>query len=95
MLGLGVLAIACLVGLAVFAAGLGGFGTPSSEEVVEVFEDEGLEVGESYPVDQVDGWQRSPVEDVRHRSLRRAFLLEGGRRNDVRAGIKPNSSVGA
>lgn len=32
-------------------------GTPTSQEVVDAFEDEGLEVGESYPVEEDEVWQ--------------------------------------
>ena len=34
---------------------------PSSEEVIQAFRDEGLEVGESYPVEQEPGWDELPV----------------------------------
>ena len=36
-------------------------GTPSSGEVVRTFEDEGLPMGDIYPVEEVEGWKTSPV----------------------------------
>ena len=36
-------------------------GTPSSEEVVRAIEDEGLPMGDIYPVEEVEGWKTSPV----------------------------------
>ena len=36
-------------------------GTPSSEEVVRAFEDEGLPMDDIYPVEEVAGWKTSPV----------------------------------
>ncbi len=39
-----------------------GFATPpSSAEVVQAFREAGLEVGESYPVEQEPGWKQRPV----------------------------------
>jgi hypothetical protein len=37
--------------------------TPSSEEVVEAFRGEGLEVGKAYPVRREPGWEESSVAD--------------------------------
>lgn len=61
MIGLGVLAAAVLLGLVLFGTGLVGFGTPSSEDIVLAFEEEGLEVGEFYPVEQEPDWSESIV----------------------------------
>src|SRR3712207_1138198 len=36
-------------------------GTPSSEEVVRAFADEGLPMGDIYPVEEVERWKTSPV----------------------------------
>jgi hypothetical protein len=41
------------------AVGCGG--PPSSEAIVQAFEDQGLPVGDSYPVGRVDGWEKSLV----------------------------------
>jgi hypothetical protein len=57
-----------LIGV-VITLGLGAYygvtalvgGTPSSEEVVQAFEDEGLSVGQSYPVDEEPGAKNSPL----------------------------------
>jgi hypothetical protein len=38
-----------------------GLGTPSSEVVVRGIEDEGLPMGDIYPVEEVEGWKTSPV----------------------------------
>ena len=35
--------------------------TPSSTEVVQAFRDAGLEIGESYPVEEELGWEQRPV----------------------------------
>jgi hypothetical protein len=43
------------------AAACSTLGTPSSEEVVRAFEDEGLPMGNIYPVEEVEGWKTSPV----------------------------------
>ena len=49
----------CLI---LFTAGAcSGLGTPSSEEVVRAFEDEGLPIDSRYPVEKVEGWKSSPV----------------------------------
>jgi hypothetical protein len=40
-------------------AGCGG--SPSSKDIVQAFEDQGLPVGDSYPVGQVEGWEKSLV----------------------------------
>jgi hypothetical protein len=61
MIGLGVIAVAGLLALALFGTGLVGFGTPSSEDIVLAFKEEGLEVGEYYPVEQDKDWNDSPV----------------------------------
>jgi hypothetical protein len=61
MIGLGVMATAGLLALALFGTGLVGFGTPSSEDIVLAFEEEGLEVGEFYPVEQEPDWNESIV----------------------------------
>ena len=51
--------ILCLV---LFTAGAcSGLGTPSSEEVVRAFEDEGLPMDDYYAVEKVEGWKTSPV----------------------------------
>jgi hypothetical protein len=42
-------------------AACSGLGTPSSEEVVRAIEDEGLPMGDVYPVGEVKGWKTSPV----------------------------------
>jgi hypothetical protein len=42
-------------GIVVLLVGCGG--APSSEDVVTAFEDEGLEVGDSYPVEEDEVWQ--------------------------------------
>jgi hypothetical protein len=61
-LALGLIAVACVVGLFVIVGGrFLSLGTPSSEDVVLAFQDEGLEVGDFYPVEQEPEWNRSPV----------------------------------
>jgi hypothetical protein len=51
--------------VALFAAGtFASFGMPSSEEVVLAFEEEGLEVGDYYPVEEEMGWGKSPVPNT-------------------------------
>jgi hypothetical protein len=42
-------------------AACSGLGTPSSEEVVRAIEDEGLPMGDIYPVEEVEGWKTSPL----------------------------------
>jgi hypothetical protein len=36
-------------------------GPPSTVDIVAAFKDEGLPVGNSYPVEDLDGWTRSPI----------------------------------
>lgn len=56
---------AAVVGALVFLVFLGfravGFGATSSEDVVEAFRDEGLEVGASFPVEQEPAFEKSPT----------------------------------
>jgi hypothetical protein len=42
-------------------AACSGLGTPSSEEVVRAFEDEGSPMGNIDPVEEVERWKTSPV----------------------------------
>ena len=46
---------------------------PGSAEVVQAFRDAGLEVGESYPVEQEPGWEERPVPRTYEEATR--FLL--------------------
>ncbi len=39
----------------------GSVGTPSSAQVVQAFQGADLEVGETYPVEQEQGWQEKPI----------------------------------
>ncbi len=54
-----VLSMLCLAFIT--TAACSSLGTPSSEEVVRAFEDEGLPVDDHYPVEEVEGWKTSPV----------------------------------
>jgi len=59
---LGIIAIVCIVGLVVIVGGrFVGLGTPSSEDIVLAFEEQGLEVGDYYPVEQELDWNKSVV----------------------------------
>ena len=50
--------VVCLATIVLVATGAcSGFGTPSSQDVVDAFEEEGLEVGKSYPLEEDEGWQ--------------------------------------
>lgn len=48
-------------------------GQPTPEQVVQQFRDEGLDVGESYPVEQDKGWGESPTPKVQEAGVR--FLI--------------------
>lgn len=56
----GLVVVLALVGLFL----QGGFGPPSSEEVVVAFEDEGLEVGDFYPVEEDKDFEKSPTPNT-------------------------------
>jgi uncharacterized protein len=47
--------------------------SPGSAEVVQAFQDAGLEVGESYPVEQEPGWEERPVPSTYEEATR--FLI--------------------
>ncbi len=49
------------MGELVVGTGVGCGSTPSSEAIVQAFEDQDLPVGETLPVGQVDGWEKSLV----------------------------------
>jgi hypothetical protein len=51
--------ILCLTFIATSACS--SFGTPSSEAVVLAFKDQGLPMGDYYPVEEVEGWTTSTV----------------------------------
>ena len=51
------LAVGVLIALTLVALVVSCSGTPSSQEVVDAFEEEGLEVGKSYPLEEDEGWQ--------------------------------------
>jgi uncharacterized protein len=46
---------------------------PGSAEVIQAFRDAGLEVGESYPVEQEPGWEEKPVPRTYEEAMR--FLI--------------------
>ena len=62
----GAIIAATIIVLAILVWGLvfllrGGLGPPSSAEVVAAFEDAGLAVGQSYPLEQEPGYKNSPL----------------------------------
>lgn len=82
------LLIAALGGLAIVgtlfyygvSAVAGGFSQPTPEEVVQRFRSEGLEVGESYPVEDEPLFQESPAPEVEESGVR--FVIPSACAND-------------
>lgn len=65
----GVVLIAALLYFGLSAV-MGGFSQPTPEEVVEQFQNEGLEVGDAYPVEEEPQYEQSPAPKVEKSGVR-------------------------
>jgi hypothetical protein len=70
-------------------------GPPSSQEIVQAFEDEDLSIGQSYPVEQEPGMKNSPLPETHEEGTRFLFptYTDRQRRRCVDHGMCTDSRV--